>query len=53
MNALAIERARPGDIGEIEEFRKVDRSTITGALRGSAEFTGACPDSALCMERVL
>ena len=34
-------------------FRKVDRSTIKGALRHSAEFTGACPESALCMELVL
>ena len=34
-------------------FRKVDRSTIKGALRHSAEFTGACPESALCMELAL
>ncbi len=34
-------------------FRKVDRGTITGALRHSAEFTGACPESASCMELVL
>lgn len=34
-------------------FRKVERSTIKGALRHSAEFTGACPESALCMEFVL
>ena len=33
-------------------FRKVPRSSITGALAGSAEFTGACPESALCMEIV-
>jgi amino-acid N-acetyltransferase len=34
-------------------FRKVGRSTIKGTLQHSAEFTGACPDSALCMELVL
>jgi amino-acid N-acetyltransferase len=34
-------------------FRKVDRSRIGGALKHSAEFTGACPESALCMELVL
>jgi amino-acid N-acetyltransferase len=34
-------------------FRKVDRSTIKGTLRHSAEFAGACPESALCMELVL
>jgi amino-acid N-acetyltransferase len=33
-------------------FRKVPRTTIRGALGHSAEFTGACPDSALCMELV-
>ena len=34
-------------------FRNVARSTIKGALGHSAEFTGACPESALCMELVL
>jgi amino-acid N-acetyltransferase len=34
-------------------FRKVGRDSIGGALRHSAEFTGACPESALCMELVL
>jgi len=34
-------------------FRKVGRNTITGAVQHSAEFTGACPESALCMELVL
>jgi amino-acid N-acetyltransferase len=34
-------------------FRNVGRETIKGALRHSAEFTGACPESALCMELVL
>ncbi|HUI09384.1 MAG TPA: arsenic resistance N-acetyltransferase ArsN2 [Bacteroidota bacterium] len=31
-------------------FVPVDRETVTGAMRTSAEFTGACPDSAVCME---
>jgi amino-acid N-acetyltransferase len=31
-------------------FKAVQRDTITGAIRQSAEFTGACPDSASCME---
>jgi amino-acid N-acetyltransferase len=31
-------------------FRIIDRSTISGPIRQSAEFTGACPDSAVCME---
>jgi amino-acid N-acetyltransferase len=34
-------------------FRTVGRNTVTGALQHSAEFTGACPESALCMELVL
>jgi amino-acid N-acetyltransferase len=34
-------------------FRPVDRSTIRGPLGRSAEFTGACPESAICMELVL
>jgi len=34
-------------------FRSVGRDSITGALRESAEFTGACPDSAICMEIIL
>ena len=31
-------------------FRNVGRETIKGAVTQSAEFTGACPDSAACME---
>ncbi len=31
-------------------FLKVGRESITGALTKSAEFRGACPDSAVCME---
>ena len=34
-------------------FRKVGRDSIKGALRESAEFRGACPDSAVCMEIIL
>jgi amino-acid N-acetyltransferase len=34
-------------------FREVGRDTIKGALRHSAEFTGACPESALLMELLL
>jgi amino-acid N-acetyltransferase len=34
-------------------FRNVGRETITGSMRLSAEFTGACPDSAECMELTL
>ena len=34
-------------------FHSVDRSTIRGALGRSAEFAGACPESAICMELVL
>jgi amino-acid N-acetyltransferase len=31
-------------------FRKIGRESVKGALRESAEFRGACPDSAVCME---
>jgi amino-acid N-acetyltransferase len=34
-------------------FRTIERSTITGELTRSAEFTGACPASAVCMELLL
>ena len=34
-------------------FRNVGRSTIKGDLQHSAEFTGACPESAVVMELVL
>ncbi len=34
-------------------FRSVPRDTVKGAVRRSAEFTGACPASAACMELVL
>jgi len=31
-------------------FRTIERGTITGEMTRSAEFTGACPGSAVCME---
>ena len=31
-------------------FRRIPRSSITGSLAGSAEFAGACPATATCME---
>ena len=34
-------------------FHRVERDSITGGLRESAEFRGACPDSAVCMEMTL
>ncbi|HUI63705.1 MAG TPA: arsenic resistance N-acetyltransferase ArsN2 [Bacteroidota bacterium] len=34
-------------------FRVKDRAQITGDVRRSAEFTGACPESAVCMELTL
>lgn len=34
-------------------YRVVDRGTITGPITSSAEFTGACPSSAVCMEKPL
>jgi amino-acid N-acetyltransferase len=34
-------------------FVRVDRRTITGPVATSAEFTHACPSSAVCMELTL
>ena len=31
-------------------FVRIDRSTLSGPITGSKEFTGACPSSAVCME---
>lgn len=31
-------------------FRRTERTLITGEISRSAEFTGACPASAVCME---
>lgn len=38
---------------EKKGFKRIDRESITGAMRTSAEFTGACPSSAVCMELLL
>jgi amino-acid N-acetyltransferase len=34
-------------------FRVIARSSITGPILQSSEFTHACPESAVCMERLL
>jgi len=34
-------------------FVRIDRASLTGPLTTSAEFTGACPLSAVCMELTL
>jgi amino-acid N-acetyltransferase len=34
-------------------FVRIDRSTLSGPITGSKEFTGACPSSAVCMELTL
>jgi amino-acid N-acetyltransferase len=34
-------------------FHVIDRATLTGPITQSAEFRGACPASAVCMERTL
>lgn len=31
-------------------FRKIDQQTVTGPITASAEFSGACPVHAACME---
>ena len=31
-------------------FVRIDRSTLSGPITGSKEFTGACPSTAVCME---
>jgi amino-acid N-acetyltransferase len=31
-------------------FIRIDRSTLSGPITDSKEFTGACPSSAVCME---
>lgn len=31
-------------------FRKIDQKSVTGPVTASAEFTGACPSHAACME---
>ncbi len=34
-------------------FRSIDRTTLTGPVTSSIEFTDACPSHAVCMELVL
>ncbi len=34
-------------------FQKITRAEVEPAVKGSAEFTGACPDSAVVMRRRL
>jgi amino-acid N-acetyltransferase len=34
-------------------FVRIDRASLSGPLTTSAEFTGACPSSAVCMELTL
>jgi amino-acid N-acetyltransferase len=34
-------------------FHRIDRSAVAGELTASEEFGGACPTSAICMERIL
>jgi amino-acid N-acetyltransferase len=34
---------------EKKGFRRIDRSTLTGPVTQSVEFTSACPSSAVCM----
>ncbi len=34
-------------------FKKIDESSVTGRIRTSVEFTGACPSHAACMELIL
>jgi amino-acid N-acetyltransferase len=34
-------------------FKNIDRTSIAGPLTRSAEFNGACPSTAACMERSL
>ena len=34
-------------------FAKIDQSSVTGPVRSSVEFSGACPSHAACMELML
>jgi amino-acid N-acetyltransferase len=34
-------------------FRRIDQKSVSGPTRNSAEFSGACPSHAVCMELVL
>ena len=34
-------------------FKRINAKTVTGPIRTSVEFTGACPSTAACMELIL
>jgi N-acetylglutamate synthase-like GNAT family acetyltransferase len=34
-------------------FKKIDQKNVTGPVRSSVEFSGACPSHAACMELML
>ena len=34
-------------------YQRIERDTVAGPITGSAEFTGACPASAVCMTKHL
>ncbi len=53
MRRLVLLTTTAPDYFRAKGFRSVGRETVTGAMRLSAEFTGACPDSAECMELIL
>ncbi len=38
---------------EKKGFRRIDQNSVTGPIRQSAEFSGACPSHAACMELIL
>lgn len=38
---------------EKKGFRKIDQDSVTGPIRQSVEFSGACPSHAACMELIL
>ncbi|HMK37876.1 MAG TPA: arsenic resistance N-acetyltransferase ArsN2, partial [Bacteroidota bacterium] len=50
---LVLLTTTAGEYFSVRGFRIIDRSSIAGGLRDSAEFRGACPASATCMERLL
>ncbi len=35
---------------ERKGFKRIDAQSVTGPIRASVEFTGACPSTAVCME---
>jgi N-acetylglutamate synthase-like GNAT family acetyltransferase len=38
---------------EKKGFSRIDQRSVTGPITSSAEFTGACPSTAACMELML